>query len=291
MRIGVSFPTTEIGNNPNDIRTFAREVEAMGYDYLTCIDHVIQGREPVADDWRAYYVRANPFHETLVLFGFLAAVTETIGLTSAILILPQRPTVLVAKQLAEIDVLSGGRLRAGVGIGWNELEFEILGQSFKNRAPRMEEQIDVMRRLWTQELVTYSGEWHEIDDAGINPLPVQQPIPIWIGAFVTPAIRRAGRLADGLLLNPRVKPGTDEATSAIENFRDAAQEAGRDAASLGLEATVFTEGRGANAIREEVEAWRERGATYLTVRTMTAGLGGVDAHLKALEAAREAVTN
>lgn len=290
MQIGVSFPTTEIGNDPNDIRTFAREVEGMGYDYLTCIDHVIQGRDPVADDWRAYYVRANPFHETLVLFGFIAAVTERIGLTSAILILPQRPTVLVAKQLAEIDVLSGGRLRAGVGIGWNELEFDTLGQNFKNRARRMEEQVDVLRQLWSQELVTYRGEWHTIDDAGINPLPVQQPIPIWVGAFVTPAIRRAGRIADGILLNPRVKPSEPDADSAIENFRDAATEAGRDPDTLGLEATVFTEGRGANAIREEIEAWRERGASHLTVRTMTAGLGSVTDHLKALEDARRALS-
>ena len=288
MQIGASFPTTEIGNNPDDIRRFAEGVESFGYDYLTCIDHVIQGRDAVADDWRSYYTRANPFHETLVLFGFLAAATRRIGLTSAILILPQRPTVLVAKQLAEIDVLSGGRLRAGVGIGWNALEFDALGQAFKNRARRIEEQMELLRRLWTEELVTFEGKWHRIDDAGINPLPVQRPIPIWIGAFEPPAIERAGRISDGLLVNPRVKPGPD-ADLALAHFRAGAESVGRDVTSLGLEATVFTEGRGGNAIREELEQWRELGASHVTIRTMTAGLTDVNAHLSALEEARRAI--
>jgi len=289
MKIGVSFPTTEIGNDPNDIRSFAREVEAMGFDYLTCIDHVIQGREAVADDWRAYYTRDNAFHETLVLFGFLAAATERLELANAILILPQRPTVLVAKQLAEIDLLSGGRLRAGVGIGWNVLEFEALGQPFSSRARRIEEQVALMRRLWTEEIVTFDGEWDHVADAGLNPLPVQRPIPIWFGAFVPVAIERAGRLADGLLLNPRIRPGKG-ATEAIEGFHGAATSVARDPNALGLEATIFTENRGANALVEELEGWREHGATHLTIRTMTSGLVSVKEHLQALEAALKAIT-
>ena len=177
MRIGVAFPTTEIGTDPAVIRAFAEAAEDLGYDHITLIDHVLQAGTAEADDWRAYYTRDNMFHEPMVLFGFLAAVTQRIELATAILILPQRPTVLVAKQAAEIDVLTGGRLRLGVGIGWNKLEFDAMGQNFRNRARRIEEQVAVLRALWTNELVTYDGEWHRIEEAGINPLPVQQPIP------------------------------------------------------------------------------------------------------------------
>ena len=205
------------------------------------------------------------------------------------MILPQRATVLVAKQLAEIDVLSGGRLRVGVGIGWNELEFDALHQNFKNRARRIEEQIVLMRELWTNEIVDFEGAWDQVNDAGINPLPVQRPIPVWFGAFVEPAIQRAGRLGDGLLLNPRVSPGP-QALKEIDIFHSAAREAGRDPATLGLDVTMFTEGRGANALREDAEAWREHGASHLTVRTMTSGLTSVTEHLGALEQARKALT-
>lgn len=288
MKIGVAFPTTEVGNKPADIREFVRGVEDMGYDYLTCIDHVIQGAQAVAQDWRAYYTLDNPFHEVLVLFGFIAALTDRLELATSILIAPQRPTVLIAKQFAEIDVLTGGRTRAGLGIGWNELEFDALGQNFKTRARRMEEQIVLLRQLWSQKRVTFHGEWDTVNDGGINPLPVQRPIPIWIGGFAPAAIRRAGRLADGLFLNPRVKPGT-QGDSDIADFRQAARDAGRDPSTLGLDVTLFTEGRGANELREEFEAWREHDATHLTVRTMTAGYTSVSQHLKALEEARKAL--
>lgn len=288
MLKGVAFPTTEIGTDPRDISAFARGVEGLGYDYLTCIDHVIQAREPAADDWRAYYARANPFHEVLVLFGFLAAVTERLGLTTAILIAPQRPTVLIAKQLAQIDVLSGGRLRAGLGIGWSEMEYAALGQDFSRRGRRLEEQMRVLRQLWCEETSSFTGEWDRFEDAGINPLPVQRPIPLWVGAFVPAAIRRAGRLADGLLLNPRVRPGA-QATTEIELFRDAAREVGRDVATLGLDVTLLTEGRAAAELAEEAECWLAHGATHLTVRTMTAGYRSVAEHLGALERARRAL--
>ena len=288
MRIGVAFPTTEIGNDPADIRAFAREVEATGYDYITCIDHVVQGAEPAAHDWRAYYTLDNAFHEVLTLFGFLAGVTERVELATAILILPQRPTVLVAKQLAELDVLSGGRIRAGVGIGWNALEFDALGQDFRRRARRIEEQMVLLRRLWTEERVTFEGEFDRLHDAGINPRPVQRPIPLWIGAFQAPAIARAGRLADGLLLNPRLVPG-DECDAALRVYREAAEGAGRDPRALGLDVTLFTEGRGGNALREAFEAWMPYAPTHVTVRTMGAGHAAVSEHLKALEDARAAL--
>ena len=174
MKVGVSFPTTEVGNDPFVMRDFAQAAEELGYEYITAIDHVLQARDPAGDDFRAYYTIDNAFHEPMILFSYLAAVTERIGFTTAILILPQRPTVLVAKQAAQLDLMSGGRLRLGCGIGWNDLEFDAMDQNFKNRARRVSEQIDVMRQLWTNETITYEGEFHRIVDAGINPLPIQK---------------------------------------------------------------------------------------------------------------------
>ena len=287
MRIGAAFPTTEIGNDPIVIKDFVQAVEEMGYDHLTLIDHVIQAEEPEGQDWRAYYVRANPFHEPVVMIGYLAALTTKLEFSTAILILPQRPAVLVAKQFAELDVLSGGRFRAGVGIGWNGLEFDALGQNFKNRARRMEEQIELMRRLWTEEIVSFDGRYHQIGAAGINPLPVQRPIPIWFGAFEMPAVQRAGRLGDGWFINPRIKP--NEARELIDGFQAAARDAGRDPFALGMDATVHYGQRGDNELAAEAEAWRATGASHLTVRTMYSDLDTIDQHLEALRKCREAL--
>jgi probable F420-dependent oxidoreductase len=286
MRIGVAFPTTEIGTDPAAIRDFAQAAEDLGYDHITIIDHVLQAAKPAGDDWRAYYSRDNMFHEPLVTLGFLAAATRRIGLATAILILPQRPAVLVAKQAAQIDVLSGGRLRLGVGLGWNELEFDALGQNFKNRGRRMVEQIALMQALWTNEIVSFDGEWHRIDDAGINPLPVQRPIPVWVGAFAAPAIRRAAKVADGWFVNPRVDP--DAAAPLIEIFREAALAAGRDPDGLGLDATLHLGDRGSQEWGALAEGWKKRGVTHCTVRTMYSGLETLDDHIRAIRSFRAA---
>lgn len=287
MQVGISIPTTEIGNDPIAIRDFVQAVEDMGYEHLTLIDHVLQSGKAVADDWRAFYTRDNAFHEPIVFYAYVAALTKKIELATAILILSQRQTALVAKQAAELDLLSGGRLRLGVGIGWNEMEFDVLGQNFHDRGRRVVEQIDVMRELWTNELVTYDGKWHQIKDAGINPLPVQRPIPVWIGAFIEPAIKRAGRVADGWFANPRVPPGP-EAEQHFEFFRGAAEEAGRDPSKLGIDATVLTEDKGSQAWAAEADQWKEMGATHLTVRTMASGLESNDAHIETLRKFKEA---
>lgn len=287
MKLGVSFPTTEIGTDPAVIRDFAQSVESLGYEYITAIDHVLQSGTAAADDWRGYYTRDNMFHEPMILFGFLAAATQRIEFATAILILPQRPTVLVAKQAAELDVLCGGRLRLGVAIGWNDIEYAALGQPFRNRARRMEEQVEVMRLLWTRELVTFEGEWHRIEDAGINPLPVQRPIPVWFGAFQEPAIRRAARMGDGWFVNPRVGPG-DEAREQIEGFHDTARDAGRDPGALGIDATLHVGDAGPQEWAAQAEQWRTLGATHVTVRTMYAGLESPDDHLDVLRRFREA---
>ncbi len=280
MQIGHSFPTTEIGNDPVIIRDYVQTIEGMGYDYVTLLEHVAGERNPVADDWRAYYTRDRAFHEPFALMGFFAAATTRLRFKTAILILPQRQTVLVAKQAAEVDVLSGGRLELGVGLGWNKVEFDMLGESFTNRNRRMEEQIQLMRRLWTEELVDFEGEFHTVRDAGINPLPVQRPIPLWIGAFADVAVARAGRLADGWLLNPRDRPD-NEAQASINLFRRAADEAGRDGAALGLDVTIWAHQGGPEEWRALYDGWQAMGASHLTFRTMQAEFADAAGHLAA----------
>ncbi len=282
MRIGVAFPTTEIGTDPAAIRDFSQAVEDLGYDHITAIDHVLQAETAEADDWRSYYTRDNTFHEPFVLFGFMAAVTRTLELSTAILILPQRPAILVAKQAAELDVLSGGRLRLGVGIGWNALEFDALGQSFRNRARRIEEQVDLMRKLWTNEIIDFDGEWHTVANSGLNPLPVQQPIPVWFGAFEPPAIKRAGRLGDGWFLNPRIAPGAD-AEAQIAIFREAAEDAGRAPSALGIDATLHIGNRNPDDWARQVTEWQGHGVSHVTLRTMFAGLATPAEHIAVLK--------
>jgi probable F420-dependent oxidoreductase len=203
----------------------------------------------------------------------------SLELVTGIIILPQRQTVLVAKQAAEVDLLTRGRFRLGVGLGWNPVEYEALGKDFKSRGRRMGEQIELMRRLWTEPSVTHAGAHERVTGAGIAPLPVQRPIPVWFGAMSPPAYRRAGRYADGWF--PQMGPGPklDEARALVEG---AAREAGRDPAAIGMEGRVTLGAGGPEKVAEQAERWREVGASHLTVNTMGAGLGGVDGHLAAL---------
>ena len=208
MKFGISYPDAEIGTDRIVIRDFAQAVEEMGYSHISVHDHVIQSATPRESvDMAKYYTRDFPHHEPMTVMAFLAGVTETIGINPAIVILPQRQTVLVAKQAAQIDVLCGGRLRFGVGIGWNGLEFEALGMDFKNRGKRLEEQIEVLRLLWTQEIVTFHGKWHTINEAGLAPMPIQRPPEIWFGAVSDVAVRRAARIGDGWFMISRLAPG------------------------------------------------------------------------------------
>ncbi len=290
MRFGISFPHSEIGADPGVIREFVQAAEEAGYDYINVLDHVLGARIPSGPDWSRFYTRDRLFHEPLVLMGFIAGVTQRIELATAIIILPQRQTALAAKQAAEVDVLSGGRLRFGVGLGWNAVEFEALGQNFRDRGRRIEEQIEVLRTLWTRETVDFDGKWHRITDAGINPLPVQRPIPIWFGAFADPAIRRAARLGDGWFLNPRLPPG-DEAKRQIALFRDAARTAGRDPDTLPLDATVHASEGPEEGWRERVRQWRDLGISHVTLRLMDCGLPSVAAHLDAMRRFRRSVAD
>lgn len=266
MKIGIHFPQAEIGSDPNVIRDFVQTAEELGFSHVNVPDHVIQTRTPrgplpLANN----YTTAFPHHETMTTLAFIAAVTKTIGLKPAVIILPQRAAVLAAKQAAEIDVLSGGRLEMGLGIGWNEAEFEALDMDFGDRARRFEEQIDVCRRLWTEEHVTYEGTWHTITDAGLSPMPIQQPIPIWIGAIADAAVRRAGRLVDGWQVIAMDQPG-DQTKAKFEAFYDAARGAGRDPASLGIEATVWADDEAPDDWAKTAQTWIDMGATQILFR-------------------------
>src|SRR5579864_3397066 len=197
MRIGVVFPQTEIGNDPIAIRDYAQAVEDLGYQHVLAYDHVLGAGLAHRPNWQGPYTSETPFHEVFVLFGYLAAVTHKVELVTGILIVPQRQTALVAKQAAQVDILSQGRLRLGVGIGWNEVEYEALGEDFHTRGARSGEQITVLRLLWTQPVVDFKGRWHHIPEAGINPLPVQRPIPIWLGGEADAVLERVGTMGDG----------------------------------------------------------------------------------------------
>jgi len=285
MKLGVVFPQTEIGNDPAAIRDYAQAAEQLGYNHVLVFDHVL-GAEPSRFEgrFRPPYTHKTPFHEPFVLFGFLAAATSALELVTGILILPQRQTALVAKQAAAVDVLSGGRLRLGVGVGWNYVEYEALGENFRNRGRRTEEQIAVMRRLWTEESVDFDGKWHTIHQAGINPLPVQRPIPVWMGGMAEPVLKRAARIADGWF--PQFRPGPD-ATATVERVRGYVAEAGRKPEEFGIEGRISM----FNTEREQwaaaVEGWRAMDASHVSLNTMNAGLESPQQHIDALRAFKE----
>ncbi len=269
------------------MRDYAQAAESLGYDHLLAYDHVLGANAASRPGWSGAYRHTDGFHEVFVLFGYLAGFTEKLELATGILILPQRQTALVAKQAAAIDVLSGGRLRLGIGVGWNDVEYEALGEDFRNRGCRSEEQIEVMRALWTQELVTYDGRWHKITDAGLNPLPVQRPIPVWLGGSADHVLRRIGRLGDGWVLPGSVRRPDDVARAVIGTVHEHAHSAGRDPSDIGLEKIVSFAGGKDHAA--EVSAWRELGITHISVNTMGAGLSSPDGHIESIRRFREAV--
>jgi len=279
MRFGVVFPQTEIGADAAVIRDFAQTAESLGYHHILAYDHVIGANPASRPGWRPAYTHKDSFHEPFVLFGYLAGITQSLEFTTGIIILPQRQTVLVAKQAAALDILSGGRFRLGVGIGWNPVEYEALGEDFKNRGRRSEEQVEVLRKLWTQELVTYQGQWHKITDAGLNPLPVQRPIPIWFGGSDDRALHRLARLGDGWF--PLMGPD-DTCRTAIEKIAKYARQAGRDPKSIGIEGRITIAGKSAEELKKEIEGWKNLGATHLAVNTMKAGLATPAAHIEAI---------
>ena len=293
MRVGVAFPTVDIGADFAASRDFVQTADELGYSHLRILDHVL-GADPEfhPEVPTFYYTHESYIHEPFTLMAYLAAITTNLELTTGIIILPQRQTALVAKQAAQVDVLSGGRVRLGIGVGWNPVEFEALNEDWRSRGKRSEEQIEVLRLLWTQEVVDYKGQWHRIDHAGIKPLPVQRPIPIWIGAGAPArpmpldvAMRRIARLADGWF---PLFSLSDEGREVIDRIRRYADEAGRDPASLGLEGRIVLDAKaGPQAWIDEANAWKAVGATHLGVGTTGAGLTTAQEHIDTIRRFKE----
>jgi probable F420-dependent oxidoreductase len=280
MRIGVVFPQTEIGNDPTAIRDYAQTAEGLGYTHLLAYDHVLGANPDRPGGFNGPYTFRTPFHEVFVLLSYLAGCTARLELVTGVVILPQRQTALVAKQAASLDVLSGGRLRLGVGLGWNEVEYIGLNESFHNRGKRMEEQVELMRLLWEKPLVDYKGRWHTIPNAGLNPLPARRAIPIWFGGHAEPQLRRAARLGDGWMPN---YPRLAQAQPALDLLKSCLKEAGRSQKDFGLEPRL-SYGQGDYHTWEEiVREWQSAGATHLTFNSMGSGFTNPREHMRAIE--------
>jgi probable F420-dependent oxidoreductase len=293
MKTGAVFPQTEIGADPAAVRDYVQAVEELGYSHMMVYDHVLGADTSHHANWQGSYTSESMFHEPFVLFGYLAGITTTIELVTAVLILGQRQTALVAKQAAEVDLLTGGRLRLGVGVGWNHVEYEALNQEFSNRGQRYAEQIRLLREFWTQEVVEFEGRYHKVDYAGVNPQPVQRPIPIWMGAGgradpvpTDRVLRRVARLADGWF--PQMQPG-DDAKGTVERLQVFAKEAGRDPADIGMEPRINLGDGDPEFWQEQARVWEDMGATHVSVNTMRAGLNSPQDHINAIQQFKEVI--
>jgi probable F420-dependent oxidoreductase len=291
MKLGAAFANTTIGTDFGAIRDIAQAVEETGFDNIATNDHVIGGHPDRGREGERVHTYTTAVHEPLVLLSFIGAVTSRVELVTAILLLPQRQTTLVAKQTAELDLLSNGRLRLGVGVGRNWMEYEALNEDFTNRGRRIEEQVEVLRRYWTDELVTFEGNWHQLDRVGLNPRPIQQPIPIWMGSFfgfvAERVIERIGRMADGWM--PQFPP--DKLAPILERVRGYARDAGRDPAELGIECGIRADP--ADDPQKWVDlalAYRDLGATHLKVLTYSSDLASPKDHLDLMLRWYEAVS-
>ncbi|MCB8981611.1 MAG: LLM class F420-dependent oxidoreductase [Ardenticatenaceae bacterium] len=279
MKIGLVFPQTEFGNDVAALRDYTQTAESLGYSHILAYDHVLGVNPNRPGGWNGPYTYQTPFHEVFVLFSYMAALTTKLEFITGILILPQRETAVVAKQAASLDVLSNGRFRLGIGIGWNKVEMEGIGFDFHTRGRRVDEQIDVLKLLFTQELVTFKGHFHNIDDAGLNPLPIQRPIPLWLGGHADVVLRRLARKGDGWLPGYRTAEAAQESLDKLEQYL---AENGRTLSDIGLEPRLHITD-GPDAWQNYLVGWRDAGATHISFNTMGAGLDTPQKHLQAIE--------
>jgi probable F420-dependent oxidoreductase len=280
MKIGFVYPQTEFGNDPFAIRDLAQTAEGLGYSHVLAYEHVLGVNPDRTEDWDGPYDFKDSFQSPFLLFSFMAAVTNSLEFATGILILPQRQTVLAAKQAATLDVLSNGRLRLGIGLGWNKPEYTALGENFHNRGQRIEEQVSLMRQLWTQPLVNFSSRWHNIPNAGINPLPIQRPIPIWFGGHADPVLRRLAKIGDGWM------PGyqtAGEAGAALAKVEQYLNQAGRTPTSIGLEARIRYIDGNPDTWEKRLLDWKDAGASHISFHTMQSGFDTPSKHLDALK--------
>jgi probable F420-dependent oxidoreductase len=265
MQIGATIPVADIGTGPSEIRDYAQTVEGLGFDYLQAPDHVLGANPATAAGKGRIGTNENPYHDPFVLFGFLAGCTQRLGFAPGVLILTQRQAALVAKQAACLDVLSNGRLRLGVGVGWNKVEFTALNEVFSNRGRRSEEQVQVMQALWSQPHVTFKGRYHTIDDAGINPRPASGRIPVWFGGHAEQTLQRTAKFGDGWM--PLAYPADESALLVFEKLRAMIKAEGRDPASVGLEVWLSLGSGDEAAWRRDFEFWKQAGVTHVTAHT------------------------
>lgn len=263
MQLNAMFPTRDIGSDPAKIRDWAQAAEDLGYAYIEVPDHVFGAT--ARNGWTPLYNEKDPFHETFVMLGFLAAVTKRIRLSSGVLIAPQRQTGVIAKQAAEADLLSGGRLRLGIGVGWNHVEYEALGQDWKTRGARQAEQVEVLRRLWSEDLVTFSGRFHALKDVNIVPPPVQRPIPIWFGGVSDAVVMRAARLGDGWM---PIIPPDEKAEQKLALLREEMKKQGRDPGGFGIEGWLRMHEPDPQRWAAAADGWRKLGADMVMLYPM-----------------------
>ena len=263
MQISAWFPTRDIGTDPVRIRDWAQAAEELGYDHIEVPDHVFGAT--ARDGWSPRYTEQDPFHETFVTLGFLAAATTTIGLASGVLILPQRQTGVVAKQATQVDILSGGRLRLGVGVGWNHVEYEALNEDWKSRGTRQREQVEVLKKLWCDDLVTYQGRFHQFTEVNITPRPVQRPIPVWFGGSSDAVVKRAAQIGDGWM--PIMAPD-HEAEAKLEQLRNHLSDCGRDTSAFGIEGWLRMDKADPDEWSVAAEGWRKLGADIVMLYPM-----------------------
>jgi probable F420-dependent oxidoreductase len=284
MKVGLVYPQIELRGDPQAVHDIGVGAEQLGFDHLLVYDHVVGAEHADRDPplWGPYTER-DPFHEPLVMFGYLAAVTSRLELATGVMILPQRQTLLVAQQAADADLLSRERVRLGVGTGWNYVEYDALGQDFATRGPRLDEQIELLRRVWSQPLVTFEGRFDRLERACINPRP-RRPIPIWIGGFAEPAYRRGGRLGDGFTFAGDV----EAAVEGMSRVRHHLSEAGRSAEGFGFE-LIATRARSATQVLESAERWRSAGGTHVSVLTIKLRLDSAAAHLDYAASVKDAL--
>ena len=276
MKLGAVFPQTEIGDDPDRVAQFAKTAESLGYDHLIAYDHVLGASTENRPDWQGPYTDRSMFHEVFVLFGYLAGQTQSIELVTAVVILPQRQTALVAKQAASLDVLCKGRFRLGVGTGWNAVEYEALNENFHNRGRRSEEQIDLLRQLFAEEVISFEGDWHKVTEAGLNPMPVNRRIPIWLGGMAEAVQDMVARIADGWF--PFFNP---DLGSQLATVREKAKGYGRDPADIGIEVMVGLGDAGPKEL-DRLKRLEDMGVSHAAVVTMNAGLEPA-AHIDAIE--------
>ncbi|KAA1283119.1 MAG: LLM class F420-dependent oxidoreductase [SAR202 cluster bacterium] len=280
MRIGAVFPQTEAGTDIGAVTDYIQNVESLGFDHVLAFDHVLGANASSRPGWSGAYQHTDSFYEPMTFYSYVAAITSRLELATGVIILPQRQTALFAKQSATLDLISGGRLRLGIGTGWNQVEYEALGENFHNRGKRSEEQIDLLRKLWSQELVTFEGKFHTVTDAGLNPLPPGRSIPIWFGGMADPVLERVAKLGDGWL--PLGSPN-DKLKISFDTLKKYLDQNSKSMSDIGVEAMISLKNSGSDTdIRKDLSSWAEMGTTHISINTMNCGLKFPGEHIKAI---------